>query len=180
MLKPMKNIATCLSILLLAGMLSSVAQAVTYKWIDEEGNTIYSDTPRAGAEEIKDREVQTYSAPPLPQTHTKPQQQTRQAPVYTSVVIASPENDAVIIENNDSVSVSVQVSPPLSYPFGHRMVLMVDGSPYAKPGSATSFTVQGLPRGSHQLQAEIVDKQGKHLISSSPVTIHVKRHFIKP
>jgi hypothetical protein len=161
-------------------MFSSALQAVTYKWIDEEGNTIYSDTPRAGAEEIKEREVQTYSAPPLPKPPVESQQQTRQAPEYTSVAIASPENDAVIIENNDSISVSIQVSPPLSYAYGHKMVLKVDGTPYAEPGTATSFTLEGLYRGSHQLQAEIVDKQGKHLISSSPVTIHVKRHFIKP
>ncbi len=176
----MRNLLNCLSLILLLGISAASVQAVTYKWLDEEGNTIYSDTPRPGAEEIPEREVQTYSAPRLPAASNTTPKPERQAPEYKSVAITSPQHDAVIQDNTGNVSVSVQVRPALSYAFGHKMVLQVNGNPYSEPVSATSVQLENLARGSYQLQAVIVDKQGKPVIRSNPITIHLKRHFKKP
>jgi hypothetical protein len=166
---------------LLIGFLGLVyaacAPAAVYKWVDEHGNTIYSDRPQPGATELKgDRAVQTvesFKARPKPPTAPTPK-----ALPYDVVAFTAPAADATFRDEGGNVSVAVTLKPALQVQFGHRLALYVDGKPHAKPGSVLSFRLTNVDRGTHQLRAVIVDGAGTEIASGS-TTFHMHRTSVK-
>lgn len=162
-------------LLLCLPLVAAVATATeVYKWVDEDGNVIYSDRPREGAQRLEAVEVQTVEPPPLPPARREPPP-VPQARPYETVAVTSPENDATFWDTAGNVSVSVQVSPPLQGHFGHRLVVYLDGEPIAEPGMRTSFELTNVDRGSHTLRAVVIDREGKEVAASPSSTFHLHR-----
>jgi hypothetical protein len=91
---------------------------------------------------------------------------------YDALVIVSPESEATIHDNAGNIDVEAEVTPPLRVAAGDRLVLIVDGAPMP-PSRRNHLTLTAVDRGSHTLQAQVVDPSGRTLISSQPLTVYM-------
>lgn len=157
-------------------LLPVVTAAAIYKFYDEAGNVVYSDQPGSNAEKLEDRNIQTIKADKLP-TNTKSDKSTEPFR-YDSISITRPQESETVRDNNGLVNVDVEIKPALNNKLGHQLLLNLDGKPVAEGGTATSFSLNGVPRGEHSLTAIIQDKSGKTVSSSATVIFHMKRHSI--
>lgn len=155
-----------------------ISYADIYKWVDSQGNVHFSDTPHRGAEKLNIPDAQTYSAPvpQAPASDKAGQKQDGNAHVYTKLVIAQPENEATIRNNQGSITVTAEVDPDL-FP-GDKVQLIFDGSTLGEPQSNLLFQLSGVYRGSHTIAVQIVDAEGNVLETSDPVTVYVFRSFV--
>lgn len=87
---------------------------------------------------------------------------------YEQIAIAQPQDQATVFNNGGHVDVRILVSPAPPAP-GDRVELFLDGRPVPFD-DAHGFALDNVDRGTHTLQARIVDAGGTQLIASSPVT----------
>ena len=145
--------------------------AEVYRTTDENGNVIFTDKPSPGAEEIEIDEVQTVSPPPVRDfRYTPPKKKGKSN--YKKAEITTPKNDDVITGGTGNVSVSISLEPALQDT--DRIVLYMDGEKQSD-SSSTSFELSNLDRGTHTIKVDIINKGGKVLKSSSPVSFTVQR-----
>jgi hypothetical protein len=147
-----------LFLVLFAGCL--LAETV-YKTVDEDGNIIFTDKPSEEAEEIEIQKLETIENPNPPR-YTPPKQAEEKLPQYKSLTVTSPENGAGIRSNNGNVTISLSLEPALSR--GHKIIILMDGK---EVGSGTSVSLQNVDRGTHSINAKVVDANGETLISTS-------------
>ncbi len=147
--------------------------AEIYTWTDGAGVVHFSDHPEPGAKTIQVHEMQTYSAPP-----TQPSSQLQPPPkgvneraTYSAISIVEPANETTVRNPQGYVPVTVEVKPQLAE--GDGLQLVLDGVVVGKPQQTSSFSLQGIERGSHQLVAQIVNTNGTVLSSSDPITINM-------
>jgi hypothetical protein len=152
------------------------AMSQVYKWVDKDGVTHYSDRPREGAEivELGDstrptgariyRSTAASSEPPPPPPVEEPVQ-------YDRLVISSPAAEQTLWNIEGVLSVSLALSPGLQN--GHQVRVYFDGAP--RMVSGTSFQLEEVWRGVHNLQAEVIDETGKLLIRSPAVRFYVQQ-----
>ncbi len=100
---------------------------------------------------------------------------------YDSIAIVKPKNEETIFSNLGDLQVVVSLSPPLRSGEGNRIVLLVDGQA-AGEAAGSRFQLTGIARGTHVLEARVIDRDGTTLVSSAPITIymwHASRLFRK-
>ena len=150
-----------------------------YKHTSPDGIVTYSDEPAEGSQEIVLPKPQTYSLPKSNRSFQKlPEESEETKKVSYSVKINSPSNEHTVTMGQDSLDVTVDVSPTLSE--GHGIQLFLDSEPLGEPGVKTTFIITQLFRGTHQLQAKIIHTQSKKVIKESePVTFYVQRSTVK-
>lgn len=149
--------------------------AEVFRTVDEHGNVTFSDQPSKNAERVKLPPVPTYSAPPAPPITAGAPEQSDPDDIYKSMRITSPENDAAVRENSGNLTVSLALQPGLSNAQGHRIQVYLNGSPVGEPGATTNFSLTNLDRGTHTLNAAVLDGKGRTLIESDIVTFHMMR-----
>lgn len=76
-------------------------------------------------------------------------------------------------DNAGNVGVAVAVEDGAVLPPGYRIRLLLDGEPAAPDVRDLQFQLTGVDRGTHRLEAMIVDEQGRVLTRSAPVTFTV-------
>ncbi|MFQ5982125.1 MAG: DUF4124 domain-containing protein [Woeseiaceae bacterium] len=161
------------AILFLAG--SVLAQA--YRWVDEEGIVHFSDRPHPGAERIQlpsDNRVSfRRPAAPPPVARANARQPATEFN-YDRLEIASPAAEETLWNIEGVLNVSLNLSPELQD--GHRIRVHFDGNP--RLVSSTSFQIEEVWRGVHNLQAEVVDATGKLMIRSVPNRFYVQQNTI--
>jgi Domain of unknown function (DUF4124) len=163
----------------LAFLLSMVAltagAADTWRWVDANGVTHYSDRPIQGAEKVN------LGSAPKPGSVVAPaatasgnsQQDSNTRLPYSRCAIASPAKDEVF-SNVNSASASVDIVPVLQSDDRVRVVL--NGRPVTNwPDSAASYTLTGLNRGSYVLAAQVVDAGGKVMCNGATSSFHVRQ-----
>jgi hypothetical protein len=155
------------------------AQAV-WKWKDEKGVTHYSDQPGPGAVRV-DLSSQTYSSDDARtdiQVDTQPRTQPQAASEYTALRITQPTADQTVFAADGPVTVQVSVEPGLQS--GHSMQIFLDGVNLSGEDSTSlSATLQQVERGTHIVQAKVVDQNGEIVAASAPVTFHMRQPIIK-
>jgi hypothetical protein len=162
------------SIIIAAG--SVLAQA--YRWVDEDGVVHYSDKPTPGAEQIelpKDDRVAARQQP----SRTRPvrEQPEAEPPTdsgvfrYERLAVAAPASDETLWNIEGVLNVRLDLQPGLQE--GHRVRIYFDGS--AQMVDSTAFQIQEVYRGSHNLQAEVVDQTGRLMIRSVPSRFFVQQ-----
>ena len=157
----------------------AAANADVYRWVDGQGNVIFSDTPQPGAEKVEIKEP-TIIAAPKRQPPTQPAEEPEQkAAPYESVLIESPADQETVRENTGKVTVQISLSPALQTEFGHTVQLFVDGKPARQPGQSTSATLADVVRGAHTLQAVVFDKDGLKVEQSKLTTFFMRRHSVQ-
>ncbi len=159
------------SVLMAAGTVLGQA----YRWVDEEGIVHYSDRPREGAEQVilpSDNRV-TRRRQPAPAPRAQPAGDQQSAPAafkYESFSVASPAPEETLWNIEGVLDVSLELQPSLQD--GHRVRVFFDGN--ERIVSGTSFQIEEVYRGVHNLQAEIVDATGKLMIRSVPNRFYVQ------
>ena len=143
----------------------------------------FSDKPRVGAEKV---EIKVPLRPaPLPAAAAPatagaaPASADAQPQPYRSLQITQPLNDDALRDNEGNVGVALQLVPPLQPQFGHSLVLLMDGRPVEAPGLKTSFELRNVDRGSHTLQAFVLDAVGKTVFQSGTTTFHLQRQIVR-
>ncbi len=158
-------------------LLTCASYAQVYTWTDSQGVVHFSDTPHPGAEKIQIPEPQTFSpSTPTPKQEIAPanhNNMNESEHSYTKVVIREPENQATIRNPQGYAVVSVEVAPQLSE--GDKLQLIYDGSPLGDPQPNTVFELNGMYRGSHTIAVQVVNADGKVLITSDTVTIYMQQ-----
>jgi len=164
-------------LVLLALLFAGTALAnEAWRWIDEDGIVHYSDRPRPGAERII-----------LPEPNsTRPLAPARAATGedgdengeeetgpfrYDSLAVSAPASEQTLWNIEGVLSVSLALNPALRP--GHQVRVYFDGTPRMVPG--TSFQLEEVWRGSHNLQAEVLDQTGKLMIRSDPIRFYVQQ-----
>lgn len=154
-----------------------LSAGVVYKYVDSDGNVIYTDQPRPGAERVKLPEPSTYSPPKLPPATPPAAEKDEAQDIYTSLAISSPGNDETIWDNTGNITVTYSLKPALKSKRGHRMVVLVDGQAL-EPLKDTRVLLENVDRGTHHLKARIIDADGAVLIESGETTVHLHRQSV--
>tara|TARA_R110002073_G_scaffold5880_1_gene35767 strand:+ start:994 stop:1545 length:552 start_codon:yes stop_codon:yes gene_type:complete len=173
----MGRLLLLLTLLLAAASgLQAQAENTVFKSKDANGNTVFSDQASDTAEEIEVAPPQTFKAQPtdgLFKSAPTPAE-AKPGPAYTVLRIVNPTHDTAVRSNAGNLMVQFEVDPPIQA--NHSLQLMIDGSVVAKQKSTGSISVPNVDRGTHQIQAQIVeDESGKVLQSSNTVSTTVLR-----
>ncbi len=160
---------------------AGTVMAQAYKWVDADGVVHYSDRPREGAERIVlPQDTRRPSQRPAPRSTVSQQPAaaaTEEAPAafkYESLEISTPAAEETLWNIETILNVSLSVEPALQT--GHQIRVYFDGEP--RMVSGTSFQLEEVYRGAHNLQAEIVDETGKLMIRSQPNRFYVQQNTV--
>ena len=172
----MKKITLLLSLILLS---HTAMAADVYKTVDKNGNVTFTDNPDPTKKsEVVDLPPITAIPPAAkttPSSSYKPLNGKSEDP-YQSLTITQPANDSTI-RDNGSFSVKAGIKPRL---YGdHKLQLTLDGVIQGKTQRGTSFKLENIDRGTHQLEISIVDKKGT-VIRKTNSTVHIQRTIFKP
>ncbi len=165
------------SILLLVCLLAGAATASeVYRWVDQDGIVHYSDQPQPGAERIDLPEANSFSARATARSSTDDggEETTKQPVGYQNLTISSPGAEETLWNIEGVLNVTLALSPALQP--GHQVRVYFDGSP--RMVSGTSFQIEEVWRGVHNIQAEIVDETGKLMIRSQPNRFYVQQNTV--
>lgn len=154
------------------------AQAA-YRWVDAEGIVHYSDRPEEGAEIVqlpkanitttRRRDAATAGAA------TDAQQTAAAGPFrYDSIDIVSPAAEETLWNIEGILSVSVSLTPSLQP--GHQVRAYHNGQ--AQVVGGTSFQLEEVWRGVHNIQVEVLDETGKLMIRSQPNRFYVQQNNV--
>ncbi|HKK14217.1 MAG TPA: DUF4124 domain-containing protein [Gammaproteobacteria bacterium] len=167
-------------LLLLIALVPAVAMATVYKYVDQDGNVVFTDQPHPDAKKLDLPPVPTYSAPegqPAqgagPKQSAPEQGAADQGSGYQRFAIVQPAGGATIRSNAGTVEVQLAVEPKLHK--GDRIVVTVDGQARWKPTTSTHISLPNLDRGEHQVAARIINGDGQEVASAGPVTIYLHR-----
>jgi hypothetical protein len=175
--------STAIFVLLLAG---ATADARIYKTVDEDGNVVFTDVPpKDNQQSIELSQGNRYAPVTVPKaapTVNDPADDEADAEDagssigYERLAIASPVNDEPVRENAGNLTVDLTIRPPLNTDRGHHVEILMDGAPFAH-GQSDGGTIEltNIDRGTHSLQAHILDASGNILVTSQPVTFHMLR-----
>ena len=161
-----------LLVLMVALPLAVMAKEV-YRWKNDEGNWVYSDSPHPGAQKMELGEptvIQRDTPTPTPSTPSASAGK-QQHTAYQSVTLAAPTDGQNIHSAPGRVPIAVETKPPLQD--GDRVQALVDGSPKGPAQASAAFDIDGVSRGTHQIGARILDAQGNALVTTEAVTIYM-------
>lgn len=165
---------------LIAVLAASAAPAQVYRWVDEDGVVHYSDTPHPGAEEIQlpddgptapGRAFESLQRTP-PTNGDEAQQPA--TPGYERVRFVAPAPEETLWNIGGELTVRLDVQPALRP--GHQVRVYFDGEP--RPASGLTVELQEVWRGTHNLQAEVLNEQGQLMIRSEPIRFYVHQTSI--
>ncbi len=114
--------------------------------------------------------MDTIPAPQAPQATSDTT--TDIAAAYQQLRILSPEDGANIHSAPGNITIALQLEPVLQD--AHRLRLLLDGRPTPAQQSP-EFRLQYLDRGTHQVQAQVIDAQKRVLITSDTHTFYMHR-----
>ena len=171
-------------ILLFALTTSLVHAAPAWRWVDANGQVHYSDTPVPGATQIELSGAQTFgSSARQPAAANKSasqpasQRSTGANERYRAFNIVSPKQQETLWNVGTVVSVQIELDPLLQT--GHLVDLFVDGQRLNLNTRSTDFTLENVYRGTHTVQAVIVDQSGAEVIRSLATTFMVQQSSIQ-
>ncbi len=167
-------------IALLSVFAAGAVLAQAYKWTDEDGVVHFSDRPQEGAEQIQLADP-VRPPPPPPRTASSAAAATAgTAPEddgpfeYESLTIGAPLAEETLWNIEGVLNVTLNLQPALQE--GHRIRVFFDGDP--RYVNRTSFQIDEVYRGVHNIQAEILDESGTMMIRSMPNRFYVQQNAI--
>lgn len=148
--------------------------APVYRHVDANGNVVYSDEPGQGSR--IDLKPITVVDPAEVESRSRPAESTTSpsAVDYDRFAITSPSNGETLpTGQGGNVQVQLAIEPELQP--GDRVQLRVDGEVSQSPMHTSVFALSQLERGEHQIQAELLDAQGRVRLSTPAITLYVQR-----
>jgi hypothetical protein len=159
---------------------AGAVMAQAYKWVDEDGIVHYSDRPQAGAERVQ-LPSDTRRPRPVPAARAPVSQESAEEPEatgpfrYETLMVSAPVAEETLWGLEDGfLNVSLDLRPALQN--GHRIRVYFDGEP--RYVTSTSFQIEEVFRGAHNIQAEVVSRNGRLLIRSLPSRFFVQQMSI--
>lgn len=146
-----------------------------YVWRNEKGILVFSDSPRAGAEEVKTKPgniIQSSTSVDTAVLDITPYE----AVVKYNIAINTPRNNATIRDNTGSIYISGGIKP--RFKAGLSVQLILDGKPHAKAQNHSIFSLRSIERGEHNIKMLLLDETGKVIASSELVTFYMHRASI--
>jgi hypothetical protein len=141
-----------------------------YKYISEDGEVIYSERYHPEAKRINVTGSKKGGGP----TPDELSEQARaEAGEYDNFTIVQPNDDETIRNQEGTVSVGISLSPNLAE--SHVIHLYVDGAKLDSDIKQTQLVLQQLSRGTHSLQAKIVNSEGVSMKESNSITFHLRQ-----
>ena len=169
------------AIFVLLGLLATAAvSADVWRWVDDDGVVHFSDTPREGAERIdvsassRSTGARVYRDT-APGGSDDPAAEADQAFKYQSLSISSPGAEETLWNIEGTLSVSLSLSPGLQT--GHQVRVYINGD--ARMVNSTSFTIDEVHRGVHNIQAEVLDATGRLMIRSTSNRFYVQQNTVR-
>ena len=168
-------------LILLALFVGGAALADTYTWTDDEGVVHYSDRPHPGAKRIildspnTSRSLARQRAADAESTEDASTADAGKPIRYESFEIASPGAEETLWNIEGVLNVSLSLTPALLP--GHQVRVYFDGNPQIVSG--TSFQLQEVWRGVHNLQAEVLDETGQMQIRTRPNRFYVQQSTVR-
>lgn len=170
-----------LSIILLTA-LQTTAYADLFKWVDENGEVIYSDQPPPVSENqekfLLDEEklpalisTPAQRVPSSPSKVTKNKQELSQ---IQSVGIAFPEHDTAVRSNEGTLNIQLTVNPELDANSREILVVLMDGDEVYR-GKSSQVTLYEVDRGTHLLEAKMLSGDGQVISSSEIISFTLQR-----
>ncbi len=150
-----------------------------YKSVSPDGTVEYSDRPRKGSIKVEVRPLQTYTPPAPPKFEMfQPQAEKQQGMPSYHIAIVKPQEGATIHDNTGKVAVLVRLEPPLEMDSRYTLQLLLDGQKVGKLSPRGEYTLTGVERGTHALQARLLTPLGKVAAQTNPATFYMKRMSI--
>lgn len=177
MLRYMRNILLN-SLLLSVTLVTFAASAELYKGLNEEGHVVYSDQPFENSEKYTPASLSVISSRKVT---PKKKAATEEEPAefkYTDFDIASPKNNETIWDA-PQINISLRLKPDLNLAEGHTAWLLMDGKVVVKNSNSTSLQIGRAERGAHQLQAQVRDKEGKIVVRTRSIIVHIKNTVVR-
>ena len=166
-------------ITLIAVLAASVVMAQAYRWVDEDGVVHFSDRPVEGAERIYLPEQtrgtrRVYAPPPASGQANDAEDSQPEVFAYESIEIVGPAPEETLWNIEGVLNVSLRVVPALRQ--GDQIRVYFDGE--ARMVNGTTFQIEEVYRGVHNIQAEIIDSTGKLMVRSLPNRFYVQQNSI--
>jgi len=169
-------------ITLIATLAAGAVLAQAYKWTDEDGIVHYSDRPQEGAERVQlvsDGRRPRPAPPPVARADTGAAGEAAAETQafrfsYESLTIGAPLAEETLWNIEGVLQVTLNLQPALQS--DHRIRVYFDGTPRMVP--RTSFEIEEVYRGVHNIQAEIIDASGTMMIRSMPNRFYVQQNTI--
>jgi len=152
--------------------------ADVYKSTAEDGTVEYSDQSQERVDSLQLAPLTTIKSPPS----SKPQQPLTATPpvaplLSQSIVLQSPHNDEGVRSNNGELIIIVSVTPG-GLGRQQHIELLLDGQRLSQHYRQTEIHLQGIDRGSHTLQALLVNKTGMLVSRTGAIRFHLLRHSV--
>ncbi len=166
--------------ILLGLLVASSALADAYKWTDEDGVVHFSDRPHPGAEIVRLDESRSRPQTARPTaTSPAPDEEASGAVAepfsYTSLEVVAPAAEETLWNIEGTLNVSLALSPALQP--NHEVRVYFDG--VARTVEGTSFQLEEVYRGVHNIQAEVLDEAGNLMIRSLPNRFYVQQNTVR-
>ena len=149
-----------------------------YTWVDENGQTHYSDRPYPGADQIELATAQDF--PTLQRAAgaaNAVDEESEPADAYTAFNVLQPGHQETLWNIAGNVDVALEVAPGLRS--GHRLGVYLDGTLTDLSTTAPQFQLTDVVRGLHTLQAVILDASNDEVLRSLAVTFMVQQTSIQ-
>lgn len=179
----MKRVPWMLGLLLMA---CNAQAAKVYSWVDANGVTHYTDAPPPGkhAKEVDLRvspligtsphSVQVDNFNSLTGVDAKKAQESAQL----TIELLSPEPGSTLRDNTGNVVFQGQISPHAPPQYAVRLILNGKAAPLVH--NSLAIRVENLDRGAHQVQLELLAKDGTILAKSKTATFYLHRAALDP
>lgn len=149
-----------------------------YKKTNKAGVVEFTDIPNHDTKPIRVPAMNTYKQKPLT---PKPAAKTTKGLTagYKEFSIASPLSGKEVRDNSGNVSVQLNLNPPLRP--GHTVKVILDNDEKSSlAGTLLVYNFTNISRGTHKVQAFILELNNTVVIESAIVEFHLKRFIFKP
>lgn len=153
----------------IAGLLCAAnVSAELYKWIDQDGGVHYTD--KRPDDSAQQQELSGYLS--RISNKKKPEVAEDENP-YTAFTIASPGQGDTVRNEGSTMDIVVNIDPPLTVK--HFLQIYLDGLEVGEKTKSTELTLQQLKKGTHRLQAKIIDEAGQIISTTEEVTFMFRK-----
>ncbi|WP_025566039.1 DUF4124 domain-containing protein [Psychromonas sp. SP041] len=152
------------------------AEAKIYHWVDADGKTHFADTAPPGTAEIIVENKNLVSTPQQqqPERTSNTNINTKKEEMIEYLAeITTPKDDVAIRSNNGTLEVHVKTTPEKKST--QRLQLFLDGQALGLPQMSPTIRALNVDRGTHQIQAKLLDEGNNILATTQVVTIHLQR-----
>ena len=162
-----------LSLLLCFYTTLAPAETKVYHWVDADGKSHFADTAPPGTEEIIVENKNLVAVPQQQPQEISTPIEVKKAMIKYQAEITSPQDDMAIRSNNGTLEVHVKTTPEKEG--SQRLQFFLDGQALGEPQISPTIRALNIDRGTHQIQAKLLDEANNILATTQVVTIHLLR-----